>query len=526
MRVRRARAFLLVVAVSSGACLATASAAPVAALAPAAKAKAPKVDRNATLRVAQNVSPTTWDPLRWASPIAAYQFLAYPYDQLVEYSPELKPKAMLAASWTTPSDGLSLTMKLRTDVKFQDGSPFDATVVKANLDRALGVPAFKAAMPTVTSVAVVDAATVKIAFSAPTFNFMDGLATDMRISSMVSPKGLNDPNLGTKPAGSGPYEVVSYNTSGAVFERVASHWDKSSGLAKRIEVSVILDPNARLNAIQSGQVDLAYVTLDQVPAARSANVKLNEFADTVAVQALKANYSKPAFSNPLVRQAVSKAIDRQMIATIAYGEGTCNPTRQIFTKFAGGYLPKADTAKALKQDVAGAKKLLAEAGATNLALTLILPTGNTSLTNAAQLVQQQLAAVGIKVTINPLPSSQATIEFADGASELYQSNVQGAAESQSLIDNNLRARGFGWGVPDYLTSLVDQAANTPLGAARDKLYQKINETLIEKPTHIPICANENFFGMGSNVVGLENNAYGRVSQGIMDARRIGLTKAK
>ncbi len=521
MRVRPVRAFVVVVTVSAVAVLALGAAAPAAPT-----KKVVKIDKGATLRVAQNVSPTTWDPLKWASPIAASQFLSYPYDQLVEYSPELKPKPMLATSWSTPSDGLSMTMKLRTDVKFQDGSPFDASVVKANMDRALAAPAFKAAMPTVTSVNVVDASTVRFTFSGPTFNFADGLATDMRISSMVSPKGLNDANLGTKPAGSGPYEVVSYNTSIAVFERIASHWDKTSGLAKRVEVSVILDPNARLNALQSGQVDMAYVTLDQVPAARSANLKLNEFKDTVAVQALKANYSRPAFSNPLVRQAVSLALDREAIATIAYGEGTCNPTRQIFTKFTSGYLPDADTKKALKQDVAGAKKLLAQAGASNLTLSLILPTGNSSLTNAAQLVQQQLAAVNIKVNITPLPSSQATIDFADGGSDLYQSNVQGSAESQSLIDANLRARGFGWGVPDYLTSLVDQAAKTPLGAARDKLYQKINETLIDKPTHIPLCANEAFYGMSSKVVGVEDNAYGRVSQGIMDARRIGITKGK
>src|SRR5262249_22567008 len=152
------------------------------------------------------------------------------------------------------------TMKLRPGVKFQDGSAFDAGVVKANLDRALAMPVYATAMSTVKSVDAVDPATVRVSFTAPTYNFADVLALDMRLGSMVSPKALNDPGLATQPAGSGPYSLVSSSSAGAVFQRVEGHWDKTSGLAKRVEVSVILDPNARLNAVQSGQIDLGYVT--------------------------------------------------------------------------------------------------------------------------------------------------------------------------------------------------------------------------------------------------------------------------
>ncbi len=496
----------------------------VAPGASAAKGTTAKVDGQATLRIAQNVSPTTWDPLRWANPIAAWQFLSYPYDQLVEYSPKLKPQPMLATSWQNGSDGLSMTMKLRTGVKFQDGTNFDATAVKANFDRALAMPSFAALMSTLKGVEAIDASTVKLVFSAPTYNFADLLAGDMRVSSMVSPKSMNDGSLATKPAGTGPYSLVSTSSSGAVLERVEGHWDKTSGLAKRVEVSVILDSNARLNAIQSGQVDLGYVTLDQVPAAQGANVRLVEFSDTVAVQSLILNYTRPAVSDPRVRKAISLAFDRNALAAIAYGSANCLPTQQMFTKFTSAYSAAADTKKALKPNVAAAKKLLDEAGVKDLTLQVVVPTGNASLANVAQLEQQQLSQIGVKMNLVQQPSSQAVVSFADGQFDAYVTGVTGAAESQALIDANLRAKGFGFGVPDYLAAEVDKAAVTALGTSRDEQYQKINKELIAQPVHIPICQNKAFFGGSDKVVGTENVAYGRVSQGILEGRRVGIKK--
>ncbi len=519
MGVRAVRRALLAVTVCA------ALTAGIAAPAGAAKTKAAKIDREATLRIAQTVTPTTWDPLKWANPVAPWQLLSYPYDQLVEYSPKLKPQPMLATSWQNASDGLSTTMKLRTGVKFQDGADFDAAVVKANFDRALSMPAFAALMSTLKSVDVVDTSTVKFVFSAATHNFADLLAGDMRVSSMVSPKSLNDPNLATKPAGTGPYSLVSSSSSGAVFERVDGHWDKTSGLAKRVEVRVVIDANARLNGVRSGELDLGYVTLDQAAAATGANVKLIELSDTVAVQALMLNYTRPALKDPRVRKAISLALDRNAFAAIAYG-GNCLPTQQMFTKFTGGYLASADTKKALKQDLAGARKLLADAGVSSLTLSVVVPTGNPSIANAAQLVQQQLAALNIKVDLVQQPSSQAVISFADGQFDGYQTGVTGAAESQALVDANLRARGFGFGVPDYLTAAADAAARTPVGDTRDQRYQKLNQELVAQPAHIPICQNKAFYGSSPSVVGIENVAYAKVSQGIMEGRRIGIAKAK
>ncbi len=503
----------------------TALAVGTAAPAGAAKTKVAKIDREATLRIAQTVTPTTWDPLKWANPVAPWQLLSYPYDQLIEYSPKLKPQAMLATSWQVASDGLSMTMKLRSGVKFQDGTTFDAAVVKANFDRALSMPAYAALMSTLKSVEAVDASTAKFVFSAATHNFADLLAGDMRVSSMVSPKSLNDPNLATKPAGTGPYSLASSSSSGAVFERVDGHWDKTSGLAKRVEVQVIVDANARLNGVRSGSLDLGYVTLDQTAAAQGANVKLIELSDTVAVQALMLNYTRPGLKDPRVRKAISMALDRNAFAQIAYG-GNCVPTQQMFTKFTGGYVAAADTKKALKPDLAGARKLLSDAGVTNLTLSVVVPTGNPSIANAAQLVQQQLAALNIKVDLTQQPSSLAVISFADGQFDGYQTGVTGAAESQALVDANLRARGFGFGVPDYLTAAADQAARTPIGETRDQRYQKVNQELIAEPAHVPICQNKAFYGASASVVGIENVAYAKVSQGIMEGRRIGIAKSK
>lgn len=482
------------------------------------------INRNATLRIAQNVSATNWDPHKLSGAVAAaHAFVMYPYDQLVEYGPNLKPKPMLASSWSVAPDGKSMTFNLRQDVTFQDGTKFDASVVRANLLRAKAAPAFAAALSTLKAVTVVRPYVARVDFSAKTYNFADFLAQDVRVASMINPKKFDDPNLARVPAGTGPYRLVSSSTQKTTFERVAKHWDTTSGLAKRIEIRTVLDANARLNALRSGQVDAAYTTLDQVDEAKAAKIKLNAFKDTTAVQGVLMNYNSPRLRDWRIRKAISLALDRQAIINTAFG-GYCRNTQQIFSKLSGGFVAAEDTPAALRQNREAAQRLLDQAGVKSLNLSGLIPGGNTSLALFAQMTQAQLEPLGIKVRLTTQPSAQSTISFADGQFDLSWTSTNGSPESQAVIEGNLKNRGKGFGVPDYIQSAVERASRLPYGPQRDKAWEKVGQELVDRPTHVMVCNNHAYFGISPKLVGMQNIAYGRLTQGIFEARRIGITR--
>jgi peptide/nickel transport system substrate-binding protein len=91
--------------------------------------------------------PTSWDPAQanegHLAPI--YQSV---YDTLIKREPDGELSPMLATEWTTGEDGLSLTLELRTDVTFTDGTPFDADAVKANIEHFQGANGPMSSMPT------------------------------------------------------------------------------------------------------------------------------------------------------------------------------------------------------------------------------------------------------------------------------------------------------------------------------------------------------------------------------------------
>lgn len=479
-------------------------------------------NREATLRIGQNVSARTWDPLQATGAVAAaHVFFMLPYDQLIEYGPDLKPKPMLAEDWTVAEDGMSMTLNLRTDVTFHDGSPFDAEAVKANLERAMAAPAFGAIIATLESVTVEDEATVELGFSAPTFNFADVLAQDVRVSSIVNPAMLNDPSLATKPAGSGPYELVSASTDASVFERVASHWDETSGLAKRIEIRTMLEPNARLAALRSGQIDIAYTTLDQVDEAKNAGVKVVGFTETAAIQSVLFGYSRPNVQDWRVRKAISLALDREAISQTAFG-GYCRPSQQIFSQLATGWIEADDEGDALEPNLEEAKSLLEEAGVDSLRLSGLVPSGNTSLTLFAQIVQSQLQELGIQLDLTTQPSSQSTVSFADGQFDLQVTSMNGSPDSQTVVESNLESKGKGFGIPDYLESSIAAAKKLPYGEEGTEAWQEVSREHMEKPTHVPVCNNHTYIGVSDKVIGTDDMAYGRITQGVIDSRRLGI----
>jgi peptide/nickel transport system substrate-binding protein len=116
-----------------------------------------------TLRIGLQEDPDILDPHKARTFVGRIVFKGL-CDKLLDITPELKIVPRLATEWSFSADGLTLTMKLRTDAKFHDGEAFDAAAAKANLERAMTLPDSlrKSELASVESVSVVDPATIAL----------------------------------------------------------------------------------------------------------------------------------------------------------------------------------------------------------------------------------------------------------------------------------------------------------------------------------------------------------------------------
>ncbi|OIJ65028.1 ABC transporter substrate-binding protein [Streptomyces mangrovisoli] len=482
------------------------------------------VDRNATVKIAIDSLSTNFDPIQNIGSGGNYT-LPQVYDQLLQLDEKLNPKAMLATKWQYNDDGTELTMTLRDDAVFNDdGSKLDAAAVKTSVERAKNDKSSLVAgeLAALKGVEAVDATTVKFTFSAPSYSFLSDLAGDPRISSVVNPKRATDGSLVKKPAGSGPYTLTSATQSKMVFDRVAKHWDTSSGLAKRLEVQAIMDAKSRLNALRGGQLDVVAIGLGQATTANGLvkSAGLQTFYSRKAVKyLLEVNTTG---GSPLakleVRQAISKAIDRTAYTKTVL-QSTGDPSVQAFSPSNAGYDSALDAPAELKAQPAEAKALLKKAGVSGLKISILALAGST--TNA-EVLQQQLADVGITASIETQSNFAGLIQgWQSGKYDTYIGSVD-TWDPAAMIRSGLTTMPQSGGVPDYLKDAVAKADSAALGDARDQAFHEVNKILTEKPVHIPLADADNGLIASGKVVGLDTVRLLSFSPAF-EMRRIGLS---
>src|SRR5215813_2232754 len=222
-----------------------------------------------TLVLGLDQEPPTLDP--HASPSAVtYQIIASVTESLLYRGPDGKLGPWLAESWTTSRDGRSVTFKLRRDVKFHDGTPFNAEAVKFNFDRIVD-PKFKAggsraALAGYAGTKVLDESTVQVAFETPYAPFLNAAASG--VLSMVSPKAVRESGdlVHTRPIGTGQFMIKDYVAKDhTTMVRVADYkrkvpWSDRSGPAQLETVvwKFIPEAGTRVTTLESGETQGVY----------------------------------------------------------------------------------------------------------------------------------------------------------------------------------------------------------------------------------------------------------------------------
>lgn len=348
---------------------------------------------------ARPTPPATLDPAKdphWND------MLALAYDVLIYQSPDGTLQPQLATSWEYVGEGnTTFEMSLRPDITFDDGTPFDAEAVKANIeyrqDPAVGSQS-AAQLAAVSEVEVVDELTVRIQLATPN-PLLPSLFTQGGAGAMISPAALADPaGLATQTFGVGRYELDANRTVHGdhyTFVPNADYWNPDDVHWDEVVVSFLPEESAALASLQAGQLDAGMATSATVDAGRAAGLSAaGPGFPIIAGLSIwdRAGEVTPALGDVRVRQALNYAIDREAIASALVGDSG-RPTDQLSAPDHSGWNDEGF----YPYDPDRARELLAEAG---YADGFTLPVRTFTGEQMTQAIADNLADVGVVLDLN------------------------------------------------------------------------------------------------------------------------------
>ena len=465
-----------------------------AAVVPATAQTPPNV-----LVVGQIAEPKSLDPAVDTA-VNDFRILLNVYDGLVRYKDgTLEPEPGLAKSWTISSDGKTYTFKLRENVKFQDGTPFNAEAVKFNFDRMLDKDSpyydtgpFPLAFffSTVDKVKVVDDLTVEFDLKEPYAPFLSNLAYPTGL--IVSPAAVKKygKDFGRHPVGTGAYAFQEWvSNQKVVLTKNPDYWDGAPSL-EAVVFRPITDANTRVAEMLSGGIDV----MVEVPPD-----SLAQFRDTPSFHAyeqagphlwfLILNMKEGPFADKKVRQAVNYAINKTaLVDNVLQGTATvaAGPTPPAFS------WAYDDKLKPYPYDPEKAKQLLKEAGYDGKEVTFYVTEGGSGMLEPvamATAIQADLVAVGMKVKIETyewntfLSQVNAGLEGkADMAEMAWMTNDPDTLPYLTLRTEAWPQKGgfnSGYYSNPEVDKLLEQARTTTDQAKRADLYRQMQKMVYD-----------------------------------------------
>ena len=380
----------------------------------------PSTAADRTVRYGTATPLVTFDPHLADTGAPFTTYLVPVYDGLTrmntaDYS---KPHPGLATSWTWP-EPTTVEFQLRDDVRFIDGVRFDAHAAKANIERLLRLRG-----PRINTVASIDTAeavddfTLRLHLNAPDPTLLYNLG--MSPGLMVSPAAFDNPDLDLDPVGTGPWRYDRANSViGEVhrFVPYPDYHDPAFRDAPYLDIHELGNHRARLNALLSGEIDLADVGPAEAAPAKAAGFAVAAFpTGWRGITILnRAGERVPELGDLRVRQALGFAIDRATIADTVFF-GYARPASQPMLNGLG-HDPALEGF--YSYDPERARALLAEAGVAGFSFTVPVLPDTTALYEA---VQAYLRRVGIDMQIEVIEPG--TIE-ALGRTRRYPANTIG-----------------------------------------------------------------------------------------------------
>jgi peptide/nickel transport system substrate-binding protein len=396
---------------------------------------------------------------------------------------DLKLQPVLAESWTPNATSDVWTFKIRTGVKFHDGTPMTADDVvytyKLQTDpkgKSSALSAFGGVL-TPDGVVKKDAATVEFHLAAPNGNFPYLTSSD-NYNMIIIPNNYDPAKWEKSFIGTGPFKLGSYTAkSSASFTRNEDYWG-TKALPSGTQFTFYDTQAPGILALTSGTVDVlgqfSVAGAEQLLTGGYNIIKLKSSAH----RELSMRCDQKPFNDPRVRQAIALSLNRPAITQALFkgysDVGNDSPFAPVF--------PSTNTTVAQRaQDVAKAKSLLSAAGYPNGFTTSLVTEDSLEIPQYAQIVVQQAAAIGVKVNLKVEAQSayygQATFgqsDWLDGTMSLVDyghRSVPNVFLTSPLQTTNAKSGTGSWNAAHFANANYDKLVGQYI-AASDIATQK------------------------------------------------------
>jgi peptide/nickel transport system substrate-binding protein len=463
--------------------------------------------RGGILNVGFPSDSKTLDPI-FSVQFTERQVLYLVFNTLVRFGPDFSIHPELAESWKVEEGGKRVVFTLRTGVQFHDGTPFDAAAVKWNIDRRLDAsvasPQRAQIEPIIASVDAIDPQTVAFVLKAPYAGLLSLLGE--RPGFMVSPTAAEKlgKDFGNTPVGTGPFTFKEWvRGSHIIVERNPKYWEAGKPYLDHVVFRDISGAIVGAQRLITGEIDFVGELSPQ-------DVKQLQGRSGIALQpitvgrwySLQWHMYEPPFNNDKLRQAIAHGIDRKRINDIVMGgKGTISdgPTPPGLWWF-------DPAVKSYDYDPEKAKAKLKEAGYANGFEFALSTPQVTALSQVNQLVQEQLAAVGIKLKLEPVAQSEWYAKLVRKETNFSPNRWTQRPDPDGLLYILFHSKGYA-NTTGYknekVDSLLEQARQNFDQATRKKLYSEVQAILAREIPMLPLFFSVEYAALRENVQGFE-----------------------
>jgi peptide/nickel transport system substrate-binding protein len=478
------------------------------------------VKNGGTLRVALESEPDKLDPTL-SRTLVGDDVLTMMCQKLYDVNEKLELVPELAAGMPDVSaDGKTVTIKIRTGLKFADGTVMDANAVKTSLDRhrTLTGSQRRTELGPLTEVQVVDPATVKLILSAP-FSPLTSQIAD-RAGMIMSPAAVaaKGADFGTAPVCMGPFKFDNRVAQDHIdLVKDPNYYDAAKVKLDKITYKIITDPTTRLNNLRSGDIDVmnavSPISVDELKS--DSNLRLLT-SENIGYQGITVNlgnaggavkgpgqlsapYAGPMATDPRVRQAFALSIDRESLTRSVF--------RGVYTPACGPIAASSpfasDASQACpKHDPAAAKKLLADAGVPTPVKVSLIVINDPDAKRVGEAIKSMATEGGFDVQLEPTEFASALDLQDAGKFQLFRIGWSGRPDADGNITQLVQTKAS-LNVSGYSNADVDKwlddARSTQDVSKRKELYGKVITQLQKDLPIIYLYRTKNLVGISAKV---------------------------
>ncbi|WP_337101299.1 nickel ABC transporter substrate-binding protein [Paenibacillus sp. YIM B09110] len=434
------------------------------------------------------------------------------YEPLIKYTEGGKLEPELAESWTISEDGKEYIFKLRENVKFSDGTAFNAAIVKKNFDAVMknaNMHSWLGVINVMDKTEAIDEFTFKMTLKQAYYPALQDLSL-VRPLRFLGEAGFpddGDTSKGIKSSvGTGAWMLAEYKKDEyAVFKRNPNYWGESPKV-DQIKVKIIPDAETRVLAFEKGELDLIYgegvISMDSFNQLKESGKYTTELSDPVGTRSLLLNTTNAKLADLRVRLALQYGFNKQAMV-----EGVTLGLEDKADNILSTNFPYTDIdVEPIDYNTDKANQYLDEAGWTlpegksvrekdgqALELELMYDKTDPIQKAMAETMQAEWSAIGVKLNITGLELTVQIQRRKAGEFDMDFWYNYGAPYDPHSFINVVAEKG--WGVSEANSALpmkaeldeqIHQALASTDETKRQQLYSSILLTLQEQSAIMPI----------------------------------------